>query len=380
MITTVRQWIANVREHSLRHHFAVREFRARRADFYESLCDTMEATAGKKTLQNILQDDCERYGGVTTLRGYLSDYLANRLMTDARGRVSEMFEGIVPAEDRLIIEISEAAGPGALEQCLRDLADYTRLQERAKEAFQWTIFAAVFTLALFVGMLFVVAFFSYPRLADIFSSLPAEMWRGWALAFRRLAEFLRSNLILILGMGGVGVYLLLWSLRNLTGPIREKLEDRFIWRAYRDFQAIRFMMTLAVILTPRQGNTISLQNGILMLDDPRNPWLSWHIQKMTAKIEEEHLTGPETFDTGILPKSLYFNLADRCQSHGVDVGLQQTRRQVEVRVLGDIAKRATVMRWVLFAISVGGLIGILLFHFAAIESLKRALQMFYMSS
>lgn len=380
MITAVLQWLADIREHSFKHHFAVRDFRSRRADFYESLCDTMEATAGKKTLQNILQDDCERYGGVTTLRGYLSDYLANRLVTDARGRVSEMFEGIVPAEDRLIIEISEAAGPGALEQCLRDLTDYTRLQERAKEAFKWTILAAAFTLALLVAMLFVMAFFSYPRLADIFSALPEEMWRGAALAFRRLAEFLQSNLIVVLGIGGVMVYLLLWSLRNLTGPVREKLEDRFIWRAYRDFQAIRFMMTLAVILTPRQGNTISLHNGILMLDDPKNPWLSWHIQKMIAKIEEEHLTGAETFDTGILPKTLYYNLADRCQSSGVDVGLQQTRRQVEVRVLGDVAKRATVTRWVLFAISIAGLIGVLFFHFAAIESLKRALQMFYMSS
>src|SRR3546814_13377885 len=69
MIGAMRHWLASVGEFSLKHRLAVRGFRKRRADFYESLCDTMEATAGKKTLQNILQDDCERYGGVSTRRG-----------------------------------------------------------------------------------------------------------------------------------------------------------------------------------------------------------------------------------------------------------------------------------------------------------------------
>ncbi|WP_025139627.1 hypothetical protein [Achromobacter sp. DH1f] len=380
MISALGSWIASLGQYSLKHEFAVRAFQSRRADFYEGLCDKMEATAGKKTLQNILQDDCERNGGVTTTRGYLSDYLATRLVTDGQGKLSETLRDIVPDEDVMILAVAEMAGPGALEQCLRDLTDYTRLLDRVKSAFTWTILAGGITLLMFVGMLFVIAYGTYPRLADVFGSLPLDMWRGAASSLRRTALFLQGNLVLILGLSGVIVYLLHWSLRNFVGPWREKVEDQFIWRVFRDFQSIRFLMTLAVILKPRQGNTINMRDGILLLDEPRNPWLSWHIQKMLAKIEEEHLTGAETFDTGILPKSLYHTLADVCVSHGVDVGLQRTRRQVEVRVLGDVAKRATVAKWTMFAISIAGLIGIAMWHFSAIENLKRALQLFYMSS
>ncbi|MPS81707.1 MAG: hypothetical protein E2591_26900 [Achromobacter sp.] len=380
MIGAMRHWLASVGEFSLKHRLAVRGFRKRRADFYESLCDTMEATAGKKTLQNILQDDCERYGGVSTRRGYLSDYLANRLVTDGEGRVSETLRGIVPAEDELILGISELAGPGALEHALRDLTDYTRLMDRTKAGFRWTILAGVISMGVWLAMLFVMAYVTYPRLQDVFNMLPADMWRDAAASFRKASIFLGANLVTILGLAGVLVYLLHWSLRNLTGHLRERVEDRLVWRAFRDFQAIRFMMTLSVILKPRQGNTISMRDGILMLGDPKNPWLNWHIQKMLARIEEDHVTGPETFDTGILPRELYYYLADVCVSHGIDIGLQRTRRQIEVRVLVDVAKRAAVARWVMFGVALAGLIGIFAWHFATIDSLRRSLQMFYMTS
>ncbi|WP_152385745.1 hypothetical protein [Achromobacter sp. GbtcB20] len=380
MIGALHRWASDLGQFSIKHHLAVRGFQKRRADFYENLCDTMEATAGKKTLQNILQDDCERYGGVSTLRGYLSDFLATRLVSDGEGKLSETLRDIAPEEDILILGIAELAGPGALEQALRDLTDYTRLMERAKAAFRWTVLTGVLSLVILVVMLFIMAFLTYPRLADVFSMLPTDMWRGTAARFRSTARFLSDNLFLILGVGGVVVYLFGWSLKNLTGSIRERLEDRFVWRAFRDFQAIRFMMTLSVILKPRQANTISMRDGILMLGDAKNPWLNWHIQKMIARIEEDHVTGAETFNTGILPQELYFNLADVCVTNSIDSGLQKIRRQIEVRVLADVAKRAVVARWVMFGISIAGLIGITGWHFATIDSLRRALQTFYMSS
>lgn len=380
MIGAIQRWTASLGDFSLEHHLAVRGFRKRRADFYEGLCDTMEATAGKKTLQNILQDDCERYGGVSTQRGYLSNYLATRLVGEGQGKVSETLHGIAPEDDELILGISEQAGPGALEQGLRDLTDYTRLMERANGTFRWTILAGAISFAMLVLMLFIMPLFTYPRLLSVFSMLPPEMWRGPAANFRATANFLGSNLVMILGVGGVIVYLLHWSLRNLTGPLREKLENRFIWRAFRDFQAIRFMMTLSVILKPRQGNTISMRDGILMLGDPKNPWLNWHIEKMLSRIEEDHVTGAETFDTGILPREMYYYLADVCVSHGIDVGLQRTRRQVEVRVLVDVAKRAAFIRWLMFGVSIAGLMAMTGWHMATIDSLRRSLQMFYMTS
>ncbi|AVG43831.1 MULTISPECIES: hypothetical protein [Achromobacter] len=380
MIGSLRDWFSQLGDFSIKHYLAVRSFRKRRADFYETLCDTMEATAGKKTLINILQDDCERYGGISTQRGYLSNHLADRLVTDGVGKVSETLHGIVPDEDELILGISEISGPGALEQGLRDLTDYTRLMDRSKSGFFWTVFAGGLCLVVGIAMLFVMAFVTHPRLEEVFSMLPADMWTGGAANFRATANFLAANLLLILGFLGVLAYLLHWSLRNLTGPIREKLEDRFIWRAYRDFQAIRFMMTLSVILKPRQGNTINMRDGILMLSDPQNPWLNWHIAKMLERIEDDHVTGAETFDTGILPRDLYFYLSDVCVSHGIDEGLQRTRRQIEVRVLSDVAKRAAIVRWSMFAIALSGLIGIALWHFATIDILRRALQMFYLTS
>jgi hypothetical protein len=373
----IMQLFADMRATSFKHVLAVLDFRARRADFYENLCDVMEATAGKKTLLDILRDDSIRHSG--SLRGHLSDYLANRYITDARGKMDETFRGVVPDEDVMLIGIGEAAGRGAFEQILRDLADYTRLNERAKSAFRSTVMAGVVAVCLLILSLFGMAYFTYPRLSSVFEVLPPEMWRGAAGSLRSAAVFLQSNLLLLLGLLGVVGYLLHWTLHNMTGAWRERVEDHFIWRAFRDFQAIRFMMTLAIILKPRQGRTERLRDGILMLGDPKSPWMNWHIEKMLSRIEDEHVTGAETFDTGILPRPLYHYLSDVCLAHGVDVGLQRTRRQVEVRVLSEVAKRALFTRWAMLLTSIGGVIGILFWHYAAIDALRRSLASFYLS-
>lgn len=354
---------------------AVAWFQRHRANYYEYLCDIMEGTAGKKTMLDIFQDDAVRYEG--SHRGVLSAHWAYAFQDVSGGELQGTFAGTVPDDDVMIIGVGQTAGSGALEDTLRDLADYTRLAEQARSGFLSTAMAGVACMGVLILMLALIPYVTFPQLAKTFSALPEDAWVGAAGSLRAAAGFLGANLFILLGSLGVLFYILAWSLPHWTGAMRVKFDDYFIWRIYRDFQAIRFMMVLATILKPRGNRSPKLRDGLLMLSAPDKPWLNWHVEQMIDRIDKESLIGPETFDTGLLNQELYFYLNDVCRTQGLDAGLQRTRRQVEVKVLADVARRATVVRWSLMLSAVVGTVVIFMWHFAAIESLRRALQLFY---
>jgi type II secretory pathway component PulF len=350
-------------------------FRSGRADYYEYLADLVEGTQGRKSLRDIFADDARRYG-LRTVRGRLSHYWAGAY-PEAGGDLGVAWSGTLPSEECLLLTCVQEEG-GDLAEALRDLARAVRLGGDAWMALVSAAAAGVAATAVALALLCAIPFFSVPRLQQVFQMVPAEDYGRLTRGLFALAQVLRQWLLLWLVLG-VGVALLsLWSLPNVAGAFRAGLDRWLLWRLYRDFQAIRFLCLLSVLVRQHGAADTRLRHALAVQARHARPWMHAHLQSMLGRLDGGAI-GPEIFSTGLLDDETWWYMADMTDALGLETGLARVRERVESRLLARVRRQAAALRWALLIASLATVLGVTLWHYAVIDELRRALTNFYAS-
>ncbi|QVQ29195.1 general secretion pathway protein [Achromobacter deleyi] len=350
-------------------------FRARRADYYEYLADVVEGTQGRKSLRDIFEDDARRYGP-DTVRGRLCQHWATAYL-DAGGDLGVAWSATLPSSECQLLSCVQEEG-GDLAAALRDLARAARLASDAGTALVSASMAGVVAAIVAFALLCSIPFFSVPRLQQVFQAVPPEDYAPLTRALFALAEGLRQWLALWVVLVFGSVLLSLWSLANLTGDLRAVLDRWLIWRLYRDFQAIRFLSLLAVLIRQHGAADTRLRRALSVQTRDAHPWLHAHLQAMLNRIDAG-ASGPEIFSTGLLDPETWWYMADMMDALGVEAGLARVRQRVELRLLSRVRRQSLVLRWSLLVSSLATVLGITLWHYAVIDELRQALTNFYAS-
>lgn len=351
-------------------------FQRGRADYYEYLADLIHGLQGRKTLRDLFEDDARRYGA-GTVRGRLTAYWA-RAYQDSGGSLSLAWAKTMTASECMLIAAAQAAGGGALSLALRDLSHAARLLAKAQTALFSTLVAGVAAVLVAVLLICAVPFFSVPRLQHVFQTLPGEYYGVLTKALFGMAQALDRWLpfSLVCVAGGAGI--VLWSLPNLTGRLRQKLDSASLWRLYRDFHAIRFLAMLSVLVRQRGNIDTRLRQALVAQGLGATPWFAAHVREMVWRVDAG-IVGAETFDTGLLDREIWWFMSDMMASNGVEEGLLQVRERIESSTLNRVCRQAQVLRWGLLLAAVSTVIGLALWHYSVIDELRRALISFYAS-
>lgn len=350
-------------------------FRARRADYYEYLADLVEGTQGRKNLRDIFDDDARRYGR-RTVRGRLSHYWAAAYL-EAGGDLGAAWSGTLPTDECVLLGCVQDEG-GDLAAALRDLARAVRLGADAWVAVVSAAAAGVAAAAVALALLCAIPFFSVPRLQQVFQTVPPEDYGRLTRGLFALAQALRQWLLLWL-VFSIGVTLLsLWSLPNVTGAFRAACDRWLLWRLYRDFQAIRFLCLLAVLVRQHGAADTRLRHALAVQARGARPWMHAHLQSMLNRLDGG-ASGPEIFSTGLLDDETWWYMADMMDALGLESGLARVRQRVESRLLARVRRQAAVLRWSLLIGSLATVLGVTLWHYGVIDELRRALTNFYAS-
>ena len=350
-------------------------FRSQRADYYEYLADLVEGTQGRKSLRDIFEDDARRYGP-ETVRGRLCQHWAAAYL-DAGGDLGLAWSDTLPHGECQLLSCVQEEG-GDLAAALRDLARAVRLASDAWLAVLSAAATGVVAALVAFALLCAIPFFSVPRLQQVFQAVPAEDYPRLTRALFALASGLKQWLVLwVVLIFGV-VLLALWSLANLTGDVRAVLDRWLLWRLYRDFQAIRFLSLLAVLIRQHGAADTRLRRALSVQARDAPPWLHTHLQAMLNRIDGG-ASGPEIFGTGLLDPETWWYMADMMDALGVEPGLARVRQRVESRLSARVRRQALVLRWSLLISSLATVLGITLWHYAVIDELRQALTNFYAS-
>lgn len=382
---SVTSWLKNIFNPI---YGAARRFRKERADYYETLADRMDNAKGK-TLRDFFESDAVRYAedeagkSTKSARAILSAVWADRYDRYA-GDLAVVFQGTIPNEDLALIRLGQSAGSEALADSFRDLARVSALIQQAKNEFFTSISVGVLAMLVVVFDLIIIPAFSAPMLLEFFKIIPPSDYPKTAARFFSFADFLSSYLILILALVGGAIWSVQWSLPNLVGPFRVKLDKWLIWKLYRDFQGALFVATLATVIKYRGGSSVSLDTALEQLRHAANPWLAWHIGKMIEKRSNVAISGvadseavARTLDTGLIERETMWYLLDVQQGVGISEGLQKTGRRIEGPTLKKIMNRAITVRWILLITAIGISIGLAFWQREVVNVMIQTLKNFY---
>ncbi|HEY0295246.1 MAG TPA: hypothetical protein VGC69_07925 [Bordetella sp.] len=351
-------------------------FRTLRADYYGYLAEMLRALQGRKTLLDHFEDDARRYGPAS-VRGRLSRHWARRYQ-ETGGDLAAAWTGVLPADECLLIAAGQQAGGEALVAVLRDLAHVVQLVRTVRDELLATTAAGVAAMLVAFALLCAVPYFTVPRLQHVFQGLPGEYLGPVARALYALADGVRDSFVVWIFGLPAGVALILWSLPNLTGRLRGRLDRFLVWRLYRDFHAIRFLAMLCVLLRRRGNIDTRLREALSGLAWNARPWLAAHVGAMLARIDAG-IVGADSLDTGLLDRELWWFLSDMAGAHGLVGGLQQARLRIESHAAARVRRQAQALRWLCLLGATGTVISLSLWHYAAIDELRRALMQFHAS-
>ncbi|MEO6985133.1 MAG: hypothetical protein ABI155_07295 [Paralcaligenes sp.] len=351
-------------------------FRAWRADYYDYLSALMDGTQGRRTLLEIFQSDMQRYGQ-KTVRGRQSQrWVQAYPMTG--GDLYLTWVGCFPANELGLIQVAQAGGNAPLVGTLRDLGDAVRLIRQARDILTTTLWSAVLALSMLAALVLAVPLFTVPHLRHTFNAVPPDYYAALTRRLFGFASQVQGHWLFAAGFFVGGILLLLWSLPNLTGRLRRRLDQYSLWRIYRQVHAISFLSVLTIVLERPGAGSTQLREALAMQRPGANAWVLTHLDAMLARIDIG-LVGADTFDTGLFDRELFWFLSDMAMARGLGEGLALARGRLKSQVLLSVARQALALRWALLLSCVAGLLSLGLWHYAVIDELRRSLMFFYAS-
>lgn len=363
VITRVQQYVLRV------------AFGFERADYYEYLADILSGTDGRKTIGAVFADDQARYGKYS-VRSLLSRNWS-RTFSQNGGDLAKTFAGSVPDSDLVALRSGQNTGGGALIDALRDLARSTRLQIDLVISMVSAAASASFGLLFAIGSVIAIPLYTVPELRKAFP-VPEEYLGGMTRRLYAFSDGL-ANGALVLSIGLVAMLaVVLWSLNNTGGRARRALDSWSVWRIHRDLHALPFVLTTAAALRTRDTGTMRLREAIEMQRVYASTWLRSHIDDMLARISMG-LTGPRTFNTGLLDKKVYHYMEDMILTSDLPTGLQRTADYIEKRVAKNISKRALAFGNRLLLLGVALVLVNAIVHQISQVEMKSAMNRYYQS-
>lgn len=137
----------------------------------------------------------------------------------------------------------------------------------------------VFLLMSTFGMVYATGTLMLPMMEKL---TPREQWTGALWLTGQLADIeLNYGLLLISALVAV-VGFTVWSMANLTGPARRRLDAFMPWSIYRDLQGVTFLINHAALT--RAG--ISPKESLTTLNRFASPWLQERLAPVSAGLSQ----------------------------------------------------------------------------------------------
>lgn len=358
---------------------ASRGFKKHLPDFYESFADRLENATGLK-ISEMFERDAIRYSHdeegkpVKTPRGVLSRYWADRYV-DVGGNLALTFAGTIPNEDVALISMGQEAGVSALPSTLRDLARISLLISKAKSLFIGSTIMGFLALSIVVAALIATPTFTVPALRNSFY-MPPEFLPSTAKNLFSFGDFIGDYFFFISLFIGAAVYSIIWSLPNLTGDFRKKLDKIFIWRLYRNLQGALFLAVLSTMVRRRGNTSDNLALSLSRMAQDTIPWRRWHIERMIHNIQNLDVVGSDNssavanaMNTGMIDAESFYYFLDVQEGQGISVGLQKAGERVEGPTLATVGTQARWISSIMLLTALGSMMGWAGWHIAAAKAL-----------
>lgn len=275
----------------------------RRAQFYRDLADGIRRKVSLRDFFERGASNAKMLGdsiGVTVMKA-----IARRYASGDGASLSELFLGIAPRSDQMLLTAVDDAGDKKAE-ALERAADAVEFQIRGFK----TLMKNLVTPAVALPIVGAICVITSDIVVNISRNAPAEVWKGFNGVVRWLAEAINANAMgimvaLVLAIGAT-VYLL----PRWRGPLRLRADKLVGVSLYRDYNAAVVLSALAMMI----GSGKTLRQALDDLRASASPWLRWQLQRIINSLEDNPTDYLAAFSRGLMPPTVRARLASLLDS------------------------------------------------------------------
>ncbi len=349
-------------------------FAKQRADYFDYLQAVLLGSQGRLTVRELFARDAARYG-IKSVRGRLSQLWARRCEASA-GDLYATWAGSFPRDELALVRAAQIHGNARLLMVFQALSRHLLLLAQARDALWLTLGGAALAIVVVAVLLVAVPWWTVPSLQQAFNGMPQEYLGSTASSLFAFAALLKSWWIVLVMCLVVALAMGFYSLPRSHGAGRKFLDHYGPWRLYRQVYCMRLLALISILLQPGVGASKQLRAAVEVFYAEANPWLASYLLQTLMLIEQGH-TDASAFDTGLLDKELYWYFEDMAAAQGLQPGLQAVHERMSERWLRRIKVQALALRWGVLLTGLAMVFALGLWHYAAIDDLRRSWMMFH---
>lgn len=319
---------------------AIRSFNSTRVEFYDDLLSAIKANISFDTFLKQAQDYATRLK-LPIAKAYRVIY-KNYMATQS---LSGSLAHLVPVTDQMILAAAERSGD--LEGGIKFLIKSIGFIKEMKSAIITAITLPILMFLALGGLVAGISVFGIPVMAEL---LPPDKWTGSGATLLAMADFVTNYGIYVCIVIAGLVYLFIWSLSNWTGSLRQKLDMKFPYNFYSNYQGAMLLISMTAL---NRGG-VSITSSLEQLHKHANKWLKWHINKIQYNIENNPGNFSKNFNTGMYSSKVIFRMALANLSGAIETKLETIANSAIKETLKNIQKVSSFVNkvmLVLFAIT-----------------------------
>jgi len=194
----------------------------------------------------------------------------------------------------------------------------------------------------------------FPAVAD---TKPVDQWLPMGQVLYAIDTFCYEYWWLSGAIVAGLVSLYFWTLKRWTGHFRNRVDAMpLMWRNRRDLRAALLIVSLAGLF----DSNLVLRAALDRLAKTADPWLKWHIDRMSRRLTQRPDEPMRALDTGIFSEMVIDTIADAAGRDQFVHAIKNLGRNSLDRVVATVRRNARITHYVLlgFAVTMFFVLGI----------------------
>lgn len=322
----------------------LQDFCSRRDEFYLQLAKSIER---KERLRTFLIEEHKISKAKNTRnksRELALSLMLKKLSEGNEFKISQILADIVPKQDKLMLSAVDHSKDKP--ETLRSLVHAIREQKEAKSQLRKALVPPFIMLPGVFIFSYILATRSIPIIAKI---APPEVWTPFNNSVKVFSEGVANYGFVVLGLFFAFIVFFGYQMPRWKGMMRSRIEQipqsvallvfpvfpiALPLSIYRDFQVTLLLTSLAVLL--KSG--ASLSTALDSLRSNAQPWMQWHLRRVSRHLYVAPTEYIEAFAKGLLSPKLLARLAttirgdsrfDRVLIELGTQGVREVRQEIE---------------------------------------------------
>jgi type II secretory pathway component PulF len=186
----------------------------------------------------------------------------------------------------------------------------------------------------------------FPAVAD---STPVSQWSPFAQWLFALDTFSYQYWWLSGSIVAGAVITYFYTLRRWTGELRNQVDAMpLMWRNRRDLRAALLIVSLAGLF----DSNLTLRASLDRLTRTADPWLKWHLNRMSRRLTQRPDQTMRALDTGIFSEVVMDTISDAAGRDQFVQAIKSLGRYSLDRVVATVRRNARITHYVLMGFAI----------------------------